>query len=91
MAAVRCGRCRAIVSAWMEGECIEIGYGASYRTKCKALPEPAGTDVVSSASECPHMDKAMQRAAFRIRREAAKPKVGCSEDYRLTAPSSAEF
>jgi hypothetical protein len=71
MAAVRCGRCRAIVSAWMEEGRVEISYGASYRSKCKALPDPASTDFVSSASECPHMDKAIRRAAFRIRREPA--------------------
>jgi hypothetical protein len=71
MAAVRCGRCRAIVSASMEGERIEIGCGASYRSKCKALPDSTGTDFVSSASECPYMDKAIKRAAFRIHREAA--------------------
>jgi hypothetical protein len=71
MAVVRCGKCRAIVSARLEGDRIETGYGASYRSRCKALPDPAGTDFVSSASECPHMDKAIQRAAFRIRREAA--------------------
>jgi len=73
MAAVRCGRCRATVSAWMEGDRIEIGYGASYRSKCKALPDQATTDFVSSTSECPYMDKAIQRAAFRIRREATAP------------------
>jgi hypothetical protein len=71
MAAVRCGRCRAVVSAWMEGGRIEIGYGASYRSKCKAPPDQAAEDFVSSASECPYMDKAIQRAAFRIRLEAA--------------------
>jgi hypothetical protein len=71
MAAVRCGRCRAIVSARMEEGRVEIGYGASYRSKCKTQPDPSSTDFVSSASECPHMDKAIRRAAFRVRREAA--------------------
>ncbi len=71
MAAVRCGRCGAIVSAWMEGDRIEISYGASYRSKCEALLDRASTVFVSSASECPYMDKAIQRAAFRIHREAA--------------------
>jgi hypothetical protein len=71
MAAVRCGKCRAIVSVRMEGDGIETGYGASYRSRCKELPDAAGADFVSSATECPHMDKAIQRAAFRLLREAA--------------------
>ena len=69
MAAVRCGKCRAIVSVRMDGDGIETGYGASYRSRCKELPDPAGAD--GSATECPHMEKAIQRAAFRVLREAA--------------------
>jgi hypothetical protein len=71
MAAVRCGKCSAIVSVRMDGDRIETGYGASYRSRCKELPDPAAADLVSSAAECPHMDKAIQRAAFRVLREAA--------------------
>lgn len=67
MAVVQCRRCGAVVTAQKAADQIATTYGASYRSKCRALPDPAGADFVSSASECPDMDSAIRRPAFRIR------------------------
>jgi hypothetical protein len=69
MAVVRCSECGAVVTARRDAQSIEATYGSDFRSKCKSLPEPLAADFVSSAAECPEMDRALRRAAFRVRVE----------------------
>jgi hypothetical protein len=66
MAAVRCKRCGAVVSARRVNGDVETSYGADFRAKCRELADKLGADFVSTAIECSHMAKFIERAAFRI-------------------------
>jgi hypothetical protein len=66
MAAVRCDRCGAVVSARRVNGEVETSYGADFRTKCRELADRLGADFVSTVIECSHMAKFLDRAAFRI-------------------------
>lgn len=66
MAAVRCERCGAVVSARRVNGDVETSYGADFRTKCRKLSDRLGADFVSTVIECSYMAKFIERAAFRI-------------------------
>ena len=66
MAAVRCERCGAVVSARRVNGDVEASYGADFRAKCRKLSDRLGADFVSSVIECSDMAKFIERAAFRI-------------------------
>jgi hypothetical protein len=66
MAAVRCERCGAVVSARRVSGDVETSYGADFRAKCRDLQDRLGADFVSTVTECSHMAKFIERAAFRI-------------------------
>ncbi len=66
MAVIRCTTCGAVVTARrVEGK-IETSYGADFRAKCSGLADRLGVDFISSAVECPKMETALKRAAFRL-------------------------
>lgn len=66
MAVIRCTTCGAVVTARrIEGK-IETSYGADFRAKCSGLADRLGLDFISSAVECPKMETALKRAAFRL-------------------------
>jgi len=66
MAAVRCERCGAVVSARRVNGDVETSYGADFRAKCRKLSDRLGADFVSTVIECSDMAKFIERAAFRI-------------------------
>jgi hypothetical protein len=66
MAAVRCERCGAVVSARRVNGNVETSYGADFRAKCRKLSDRLGADFVSTVIECSSMAKFIERAAFRI-------------------------
>jgi hypothetical protein len=66
MAAVRCERCGAVVSARRVNGDVETSYGADFRAKCSKLSDRLGADFVSTVIECSYMAKFIERAAFRI-------------------------
>jgi hypothetical protein len=70
MAAVRCERCGAVVSARRVSGDVETSYGADFREKCRDLRDRLGADFVSTVVECSHMAKFIERAAFRITQSA---------------------
>jgi hypothetical protein len=72
MAAVRCDRCGAVVSARRVNGDVETSYGADFRTNCRELADRLGADFVSTAIECSMMAKFIERDAFRIT-EAGRP------------------
>jgi len=76
VAVIRCTTCGAVVTARrLEGK-IETSYGADFRAKCRELADRFGIDFISSAVECPKMETALKRAAFRLapRARAASPR-----------------
>jgi hypothetical protein len=66
MAAVRCKRCGAVVSARRVNGDVETSYGADFRAKCRKLSDRLGADFVSTAIECADMAKFIDLATFRI-------------------------
>ena len=73
MAVIRCATCGAVVTARRVDGKIETSYGADFRAKCSGLADRLGLDFISTAVECPKMETAFTRAAFRLaaRRRAA--------------------
>jgi hypothetical protein len=69
MPVVKCRRCGAVATAQLRAEEIETSYGASFREKCKALPDRGAADFVSAISECAAMDTALKRLAVRVARQ----------------------
>jgi hypothetical protein len=66
MAAMRCERCGAVVSARRVNGDVETSYGADFRAKCRKLSDRLGADFVSTVTECSYMAKFIERAAFRV-------------------------
>ena len=77
MPVVKCRRCGAVATAQAGAEAIETSYGASFRENCKSLPDRGAADFVSTISECPFMDTALERLSVRVtrqrRRRAVRP------------------
>ena len=69
MPVVKCRRCGAVATAQLRGDEIETSYGASFREKCRDLPDRGAADFVSTISACPSMDTALKRTAARVARQ----------------------
>jgi hypothetical protein len=72
MAVVRCKRCGAVVTARGGAGTIAATCGASFRDKCKSPTALAAEGEAAEAWECPDMELAIRKAAFRIGREARR-------------------
>jgi uncharacterized protein YcgI (DUF1989 family) len=71
MPAIRCPKCRAAVTIRRDGETLSVTHGTDFMAKCRFFADRAGVDFVAVATECPDMQKAVQRAAWRVRPSAA--------------------
>ena len=71
MPAIRCPKCRAAATVRRDGQVLSVTHGTDFMAKCRFFADRAGVDFVGAATECPDMQKAVQRAAWRVRPSAA--------------------
>jgi hypothetical protein len=68
MAAVKCGKCEAVVTVTiLDGES-SFSQGDAFRTKCKELRDPS-----AAATECTSMQTAITRAISRLSARSVVP------------------
>jgi hypothetical protein len=88
MAAVRCKRCGAVVSARRVNGDVETSYGADFRAKCRKLSDRLGADFVSTAIECSDMAKFIDLATFRIAGRPSSARIAALSSARSSARSA---
>jgi hypothetical protein len=86
MPVVKCRRCGAVATAQLGPEAIETSYGQSFRENCRELGDRAAADFVSTISECPAMDVALQRLATRLARQRRKRTAAAPATMLAAAP-----
>jgi hypothetical protein len=67
MARVRCPRCRALVTARLSEDGVQVSHGADFLSKCKDIRNTQAADFVASATECDAMQAAIDKVVDRLK------------------------
>ncbi|HEY0525982.1 MAG TPA: hypothetical protein VGD08_21500 [Stellaceae bacterium] len=65
---------------------LSVTHGTDFMAKCRFFTDRAGVDFVGAATECPDMQKAVQRAAWRVR----PPSTAAAVPAAAPEPAEAE-
>jgi phage gp29-like protein len=79
MPAIRCSKCRAAATIRRDGDALSVTHGSDFMAKCRFFADRTGVDFVAVATECPDMQKAVQRAAWRVRPPSAAAAAQAAE------------
>jgi hypothetical protein len=66
MAAVKCTRCGAVITARIIDAAVQLSHGADFISKCRELKTPESGDFIVVATECGAMKLTVQRVSARM-------------------------